>query len=96
MSGENVAHLELDHYGPPAFRPDGGELLTFGILSHAWRWSIAPGPAGTPRVGPARRVVLPRLVAPSLLTPTSKCFSFRIARTVRHKPFQLWMAMTSL
>jgi WD40 repeat protein len=47
-----VANLGLDECGPPAFRPDGGELLTFGRFSHVQRWPLA---AGNPaRLGPAR------------------------------------------
>jgi WD40 repeat protein len=56
-----VCQLALDPCGPVAFRPDGRELLTFGVFSHLWSWPLkrdASQPSWT--VGPATRVPLPR------------------------------------
>ena len=51
--------LPLDPCGPVSFNPRGGELLTFGLFCHAWRWPITPVGSGSPdwKIGPARRVI---------------------------------------
>ncbi len=47
------AELGLDPCGPPAFRPDGKELITFGLFSQAQCWPIEPDGTGRPtRIGP--------------------------------------------
>lgn len=56
----HVAQFGLDHCGPVSFRPNGSELVTFGQLSHAWRWPIAAQEGAAPRrIGPPTRVLPP-------------------------------------
>jgi WD40 repeat protein len=55
---EKLDDLLLDPCGPAAFRPDGKELITFGLFSQAQRWPIVSGAAGgAARVGPPVGVV---------------------------------------
>ena len=70
--------LALDHCGPVAFHPDGKSLLTFGIFSHLWNWSLSPPQAGEQawQLGPPQPV-LPRLLKREL-------FGTEAQRTGRH------------
>lgn len=47
--------LQLDGCGPVTFAPDGNEVITFGMFSHAWRWPLVDG--DRPRIGPPQPVV---------------------------------------
>jgi serine/threonine protein kinase/WD40 repeat protein len=56
---KRVADLGLDECGPVTFHPDGTELVTFGMFTHAQRWPITEtNSAGTTwRLGPPQSLV---------------------------------------
>ena len=61
-----VAQFGLDPCGPPAFEPNGRELLTYGLFTQALRWPIAASATKTSvQIGP------PRVVWPSSLSSTT-------------------------